>query len=917
MSLSIAFVCQAGDLEAKALLLAASLRRALDGPGGGAAGPRPESGPDVELIACLPTPEARFGRVADATRAALQALGVRTESIRNPLADDYPIGNKLACFDLPTTAACRLFLDSDVLLTRPLAAAWWNAGIAGTVNITKTGSGTLTLAGTTDSAQANTTVSAGQLNVNYQTALGTSTGTLSMAAGTTLGNTSGTAVSVSVPKSISLGSSLTFVGPAALDLGTGTTTLTTSATISVSTGTLTLGGNIVGSGLGITKTGGGVLVLGGLTTGAYTGNTTISNGELFLAGSSVFAGGTSTIVTVESSGTLRIGASASLGGVTISSRPGGVITTGTTNANITFTQSGTLTASDANINGTQTINGGVLVTAPANWLGTIPASPVSDRIIIANSGSLQASSGFTLNANQGILLQSGTGSLGSATGQTLTVPSTVSGSGALLAAGPGDLTLTGSNSYSGGTIVTGGSHLNITADAALGSAGVTLSNGSLVATGSNVTVASGRNIAIAAGTTGDLAADAGRTLAYSGTITQTGAIGSLSINAAGSGTVALTGANTYAGATTIVSGVLTVPTIANGGQASPIGQSSSAAANLAIGNGTLQFTGSSGTTDRLFTLVRSATTTHNSTIEVTSGTLAFTATGTIGHSGTGQQSLTLTGSGVGSIAASIGNDSGNNATEIWKTGSGRWTLSGNNGYTGDTHVTAGKLVIDGTNQTSNVIVAAGATLGGHGTAASANLSGNGFVEPGDSPGILTFAELTASGSLSFAFEFTQSGTNGVAWSSATASNNDVLRLTDTTSPFNTNLTATNVIDIYINVAGPLAVNQTFIGGFFTDRTVDFSASVQNADFNIWVRPRAGQSATRTYNGVEYVAGDEFFNAPGTFQVAAADFSSGTVNNGYTLQFVAVPEPSTWALGAIGVVGLVAPRLLRRRRVAGR
>jgi len=130
MSLSITFVCQAGDLEAKALLLAASLRRALDGPGGEAAGPRPESGPDVELIACLPTPEARFGRVADATRAALQALGVRTESIRNPLADDYPIGNKLACFDLPTTAAWRLFLDSDVLLTRPLAAAWWNAGIA-------------------------------------------------------------------------------------------------------------------------------------------------------------------------------------------------------------------------------------------------------------------------------------------------------------------------------------------------------------------------------------------------------------------------------------------------------------------------------------------------------------------------------------------------------------------------------------------------------------------------------------------------------------------------------------------------------------------------------------------------------------------------------------------------------------------
>jgi len=106
MHVSITFVCQVGDLEAKALLLAASLRRALTD--------------DVELVACIPHPESRFGSIPADTLVALEALGVRTVPISNPLADDYPIGNKLACLDIPTAAEWRVFLDSDVLLTGPL-----------------------------------------------------------------------------------------------------------------------------------------------------------------------------------------------------------------------------------------------------------------------------------------------------------------------------------------------------------------------------------------------------------------------------------------------------------------------------------------------------------------------------------------------------------------------------------------------------------------------------------------------------------------------------------------------------------------------------------------------------------------------------------------------------------------------------
>jgi len=98
------FVCQAGELEIKALLLAASLKRFLRC--------------DFEMIAALPTPASIWGELAPATRELLQQLGVRIEPIVNPIDTDYKIGNKLACFDVPTRADRIVFLDSDMLCLR-------------------------------------------------------------------------------------------------------------------------------------------------------------------------------------------------------------------------------------------------------------------------------------------------------------------------------------------------------------------------------------------------------------------------------------------------------------------------------------------------------------------------------------------------------------------------------------------------------------------------------------------------------------------------------------------------------------------------------------------------------------------------------------------------------------------------------
>lgn len=119
MRFTITFICQRGELEAKAVLLAASLRRRLASP--------------AELVACLPTPQATWGRPARHTLRAFDALGVATAPVRNLIAGGYPIGNKIACLDPPhpggRTGADRVvFLDSDIVclqpfdLTRDLAA---------------------------------------------------------------------------------------------------------------------------------------------------------------------------------------------------------------------------------------------------------------------------------------------------------------------------------------------------------------------------------------------------------------------------------------------------------------------------------------------------------------------------------------------------------------------------------------------------------------------------------------------------------------------------------------------------------------------------------------------------------------------------------------------------------------------------
>src|SRR5215472_17151230 len=169
------------------------------------------------------------------------------------------------------------------------------------------------------------------------------------------------------------------------------------------------------------------------------------------------------------------------------------------------------------------------------------------------------------------------------------------------------------------------------------------------------------------------------TLNATGNGTQSGVIsGNTSVLMSGAGTFTLSSTNTYTGVTTINAGVLSVATIGNGGSAGNLGAATSAATNLVLGGGTLQYTGATASTNRAFTLTAGTT----SSIDVTTNT------------------LTISGAGA------------NTTGSLTKIGGGTLTLSGANAYTGTTNVNAGTLALGANNvlASSSTVVVNGGTF---------------------------------------------------------------------------------------------------------------------------------------------------------------------------------------------------------------
>jgi autotransporter-associated beta strand protein len=171
----------------------------------------------------------------------------------------------------------------------------------------------------------------------------------------------------------------------------------------------------------------------------------------------------------------------------------------------------------------------------------------------------------------------------------------------------------------------------------------------------------------------------------------TGALsGTRSFAKGGLGTLTLLGTRTDSGGVNIREGSLRFFHIADGGQPSSIGTSSSAAASVLLSGGRLAYEGPQAQTNRLFTLSAS------SVIDASgSGPLRFTNTGSIANIGTSARTLVLTGYAPGENRIdSVISNAGTGAVSLTKRGSNSWTLAGSNTYTGTTRIDGGKLVVD-------------------------------------------------------------------------------------------------------------------------------------------------------------------------------------------------------------------------------
>ena len=324
---------------------------------------------------------------------------------------------------------------------------------------------------------------------------------------------------------------------------------------------------------------------------------------------------------------------------------------------------------------------------------------------------------------------------------TLSGASDITGSTGLTKSGTGALTISNANTFTGNTLISAG-YVEMQNTAALGtnagtvtvaangaalrlSGGIAVGAKALSLTGTGIANdgalrnVSGNNSyagAISLGGTARINSDSGTltltggisatnqnlTFGGAGNITESGVIGTGSgtLTMDGTGTVTLSNtANTYSGQTLIQNGTLSVSSIGSVTVAGGLGTAADIpSGTIGIGSGantgTLQWTGSSTeTTDRVVDLPG---TTGGATLDASgtsSAVLMFS--NPITYSGTGNKTLTLTGSGgtagTPNVLQSVSDGAASTSVSLLKTGSGAWQVNGTSSYTGATTINGGFL----------------------------------------------------------------------------------------------------------------------------------------------------------------------------------------------------------------------------------
>jgi len=633
--------------------------------------------------------------------------------------------------------------------------------------LTKTGWGTLVLSNAANDYIGVTTITGSgagggsTLSVNTLTNGGTASGI-------------GAASSASANLVMSGGGRLQYTGGnVAIDRGFTLASGQGGIDVANASTTLTINGIATGAG-SFVKHGAGTLILGGANN--YTGDTVVAAGTLRAGSANAFGPG-GHYMTVSSGATLELGGFnintaaviggglIDLGANTLTTAGGPGVFTGRITGTGGYTRGGgsytqTMNGCNNDYTGATTISSGLAVDCIANGgeaSGIGASSAASSNLVFA--GGTLAYTGTSVTTDRGFAL-TGNGAINVAdAGTTLEFSGAITGGGQLAKTGAGTLLLSGTNSSTNNLRIIDGT-VRVGSTTALGTGGLSLDNTAGVLFDLDGYDNSVLNL-VGGGTLGGNIALGGATL----TITNGGSgAANFGGEISGSGGIVKTGgafqqlwgcSSSYSGTTVIAQGILSVTCLGDGGANSSIGSSSSAASNLVLSGGTLQYVGTGGTTNRQFTLDASTT---NKLDASGTGAIEFTHAGPLTFaSANTAQTLTLGGTSTANniLAAQIINN-GTGITRLTKTDAGTWILTNSDStYTGVTTISGGVLGVD---KLSDGGVAS--SIGMSSAAASNLIIGNGstlrYTGAGDTTNRLftlsagvTFIESSGTGAIVF------------------------------------------------------------------------------------------------------------------------------------------------------------------------
>jgi autotransporter-associated beta strand protein len=680
-------------------------------------------------------------------------------------------------------------------------------------------------------------------------------------------------------------------------IGTNGSTLSSTGTFEMQSGSASA---IFSGSAVLNKTTAGTVTLSGANT--YTGSTNVSTGTLLYGASNVIGSGAVNVT----GGILDLGFNQSdtvglvflqnggqingTGTSTLTSTGGFAMHSGSVSAilagsvDLSKSTAATVTLSAANTyTGTTAITGGTLLYGISDAIGTGNVT-VNGATAILDLGANQSDTvGVVTLQGGGQIIGTGTSTLTSTGVFTMlsgSVSAILAGAVPLNKTTAGTVTLSGANTYTGLTTVSAGT-LAYGASNVIGTGAVTVSATGILDLGANQSDSVGT--VILSGNGAQINGTGTSTLTSTATFDmRNGSVsailaGAVPLNKTTSGTVTLSGANTYTGETTI-SGNSNGTLVING-------DNSGATGAITITLGTLQL-GSGGTTGKLST----------SSAIVNNATLRINRSDAVAQ-GTDFSGAAITGTGA-----------------LVKLGDGTTTLSAANTFTGTTTVSGGKVALTNPLALQN---SAYVTTGSNGTTIGMDVSDPGALDSGK----LTLGGLAGAVDLAGAFTagFTGSVTNLTLNPQTGKSNtysgviaNGAMTLTKTGAGTQT-LSGTNTYTGTTTInAGILTVTN---GSAIADTGAVVLANVSDATFSVGTSETIGslqgggttggnvsiasdqtltvaETGSQTFAGVISNSGSLTKTAAGTLTLTGANtYTGGTAINGGTL-----------ALGSAGALG---------------